>query len=187
MPRIETRTVKIAKTAHHRGRKATRNERAQSKAEQEARFFNRFKRLEARKARAQQQITTRSDGVTRCSKCPPRHCCDSCARINKARQQAGLIRPKGSPEPHPNNCMRCIPDKSIKSRPRTPEATGTFEVLSIDVVPLGGGWYLGQAFLGRECVYERKFRSRDKARQYAVNSMVDIREGLRFEQLLQRA
>lgn len=176
MPRIETRTIKAPKPATRR-----------SKAAQERKDLADYRKDQKRRERAHKQLTIRSDGVTRCPKCQPLRCCDSCARINKARQQAGLIRPKGSPEPHPNNCMRCIPDKSIKSRPRTPETTGTFEVLSIDVVPLGGGWYLGQAFLGRECVYERKFRSRDKARQYAVNSMVDIREGLRFEQLLQHA
>jgi hypothetical protein len=54
----------------------------------------------------------------------------------------------------------------------------------MDVKPLGGGWYLGQAYLGLECVYERKFRSRDDARRYAVNSMVDIKDGLRFEALI---
>ena len=175
---IVTRTIKAPK---HRGRKATANERMAAQREQEQRTFDRWKRAEARKARAEKQLTIRSDGVTRCSKCPPTHCCDSCARINKARQHAGLIRPKGSPEPHPNNILWRLPDKGIKPIPPLREPKGSYEVISIEVIALGGGWYLGQALLGRKVIYERKYRSRDAARHYAVNSMVDIREGLRFE------
>jgi hypothetical protein len=130
--------------------------------------------------------THRSDGVTRCSKCPPTSCCPTCAQINNARQIAGLIRPKGSPEPHPNNCMPCIPHTpgyaGQRPLPNTRRPGG--EIVSMDIKPLGGGWFLGAASLGLVTVYERKFRSRDKAREYAVNSMVAIKEGLRFEQLI---
>jgi hypothetical protein len=130
-------------------------------------------------------LNIRSDGVTRCSKCPPRHCCPDCARINNARQQAGLIRPRGSPEPHPNNCVPCIPAKQgyQGGRPYKVPQRGC-DVLSIEVVPLGGGWYEGQALLGLDIVYRAKHRSPAEARRYAVNSMVCIRQGLDFERTL---
>jgi hypothetical protein len=144
-----------------------------------------YRRQQERQARAIKQLTIRSDGVTRCSKCPPKHCCPDCARINNARQVAGLIRPRGDPRPHPNNCMPCIPRSQsyLGHKPDRP-TTGCSEVVSIDVKPLGGGWYEGSASLGLETIYAAKFRSSDAARRYAVNSMVNIREGLRFEALL---
>jgi hypothetical protein len=144
-----------------------------------------YRRRQMMQSRATKQLTVRSDGVTRCSKCPPKHCCPDCARINNARQVAGLIRPRGDPHPHPNNCLPCIPRSQsyVGQRPmKVPNAPS--EIVSIDVKPLGGGWYEGSASLGLETVYAAKFRSSDAARRYAVNSMVSIRDGLRFEALV---
>jgi hypothetical protein len=189
MPRIITRTIKAPKTAHHtckNGKRVRALPAAKATAQQERQAFEAHKRREARKARAQRQVTVRSDGVTRCSKCPPKHCCPECARINNARQVAGLIRPKGDPRPHPNNCMPCIPrlNKYMGHRPEPAVKRPSCEIVSIDVTPLGGGWYEGSASLGLETIYAKKFRSRDAAHRYAVDSMVAIREGLRFEQML---
>jgi hypothetical protein len=172
MPRIETRTIQPRK-----------QRRKRTQREQE-RDLNQYRRKQARKARQERIQTYRADGITRCSNCPPISFCADCARINNARIYAGLIRPKEDPRPSPNNMLNPWPDRSIKSRPRTPETKGTFKVVSINIEALGGGWYLGQALLAGKPVYGRKFRSRDEARRYAVNSMVDIREGLRFEELL---
>lgn len=185
MAQIVTRTIKAPKR-RMTGRKATGVERSTAAQEQEARRLNEWRKLEARRERAQKALTFRSDGVMRCSKCPPKHCCADCARINNARQQAGLIRPKGDPHPHPNNCMPCIPrsDGYLGHKPDRPTTGSCSQIVSIDVKALGGGWYLGQAYLGVQCIYERKFRSRDAARRYAVNSMVDIKDGLKFERLL---
>lgn len=188
MSRIEIRTIRAPKTAHHsckNGKRLRALPAAKATAQQERQVFEAHQRREARLARAKRQTTTRSDGVTRCSKCPPKTCCADCARINNARQVAGLIRPKGSPEPHPNNCVPCIPhgNKYVGQRP-VKHSQPSYEIVSIEVKPLGGGWYLGQAYLGTDCIYERKFRSADAARRYAVNSMVDIREGLKMEALL---
>lgn len=151
-----------------------------------AQEFEAHKRREARKARAVRQSTTRSDGVTRCSKCGPIAFCVDCARINHQRQLAGLIRPKDDPRPHPNNCLPCIPrsDSYVGARPYKVPSAAASEVTSINVQHLGGGWYLGQALLANEPVYERKFRSAAAARAYAIKSLVDIKEGLRFEALL---
>jgi hypothetical protein len=182
MSKIIRTTIKAPK--RRGGRKATRVERITAAQEHEARRLTEWRKREDRRARATKQLTIRSDGVTRCSKCSHGFC-EDCARINKARQQAGLIRPYGSPEPHPNNCMPCIPHAQhyIGGVPiKLANAPG--QIVSIEVKPLGGGWYLGQAYLGLECIYERKFRSRDEARRYAVNSMVDIKDGLKFEALL---
>jgi hypothetical protein len=178
MPKITTSTIRAPRRRKQwvAGRMSPQHERQE---------FEAHKRREARLQRAQKQLTIRSDGVTRCSKCPPKTFCDDCGRINKARQQAGLIRPHGSPEPHPNNCMPCIPHAQhyIGGVPiKLKNAPGA--IVSMEVKPLGGGWYEGQAYLGLECIYARKFRSRAKAREYAVNSMVDIKDGLKFEVLL---
>jgi hypothetical protein len=179
MAKIIRTTIKAPRRAGRKFKLSVRD------VSNESREFEAHKRREALRSRAQKQLTIRSDGVTRCSKCPPKHCCPDCARINSARQHAGLIRPKGSPEPHPNNCLPCIPRSQhyIGGIPiKIANVPGP--IVSMDVKPLGGGWYLGQAYLGLECVYERKFRSRDDARRYAVNSMVDIKDGLRFEALI---
>jgi hypothetical protein len=177
MSQITTRTIRAPK----KRRKGTVSAKASRQQEQQA--FNAYQRREAMRKRAERQFTVRSDGVTRCSKCPPKHCCPECARINNGRQIAGLIRPRGSPEPHSNNCMPCIPREQgyMGNKPDGYHPRG-YEIVSIEVTPLGGGWYLGQAFLGLEAIYERKFRNREAARDYAMRSMVDIREGLRFEQ-----
>lgn len=178
MPRTETHLIHVTKSG--KTQRALPAKRAS--AAQERKAFDTYQRQQRRAERAHRQFTERSDGVTRCSKCPPRSCCPTCAQINRARQQAGLIRPRGSPEPHPNNCYQpCIPAAHIKPTQPIKTPVGCSTIISIDVTFLGGGWWLGQALLGRDVIYERKFRSRDAARRYAVNSMVDIREGLRFE------
>jgi hypothetical protein len=181
MARIITTTIKAPKRRTHTCRKA----RTTATRQQEAQAFEAHKRREARAARSQRAYSYRSDGVMRCSKCPPKHCCAECAIINNARQVAGLIRPKGDPRPHPNNCMPCIPhgEKYLGQRPFHVKQPSC-EIVSIDVKPLGGGWYEGSASLGLTTVYAKKFRSHDAARRYAVDSMIDIREGLRFEQLV---
>jgi hypothetical protein len=81
--------------------------------------------------------------------------------------------------------MPCIPhsDGYLGGRPLVVKQPAQ-EIVSIDVKPLGGGWYEGSASLGLETIYVRKFRSAKEARRYAVNSMVDIRDGLRFEALV---
>jgi hypothetical protein len=180
MSKITTHT--ITTKPRHTGRKATRNERAESKHEQEQRTFNRWRRAEARQARAERQYTTRSDGVTRCSKCPPTRCCEDCAAINNARQVAGLIRPRGSPEPHPNNCLPCIPreQRYMGSRPYPPDRPAT-QIVNIEIEPLGGGWFRGVALLGMDEIYSKKCRGREAALTYARASMVCIRQGLDYE------
>lgn len=184
MSKIITRTIRAPKRKS--GRKPTNAERVMAAQDHEARRLTEWRKREAKRERAAKAVTYRSDGVMRCSKCPPLHCCADCARINNARQVAGLIHPKGDHRPHPNNCMPCIPRSHsyLGAKPVIYPAPRPSEVISIEVVPLGGGWYEGQALLGLEVIYQRKFRSRDAARRYAVDSMVCIREGLKFEALL---
>lgn len=172
MAKIETRAIRC------------RNGKTKASRAQEAKALDQYRKREARRERAYRQLTVRSDGVTRCSKCPPLRCCPECAKLNNARQQAGLIRPRGDPRPHPNNCLIPVVHGPHKGGRPLKVANRPSEIISIDVKPLGGGWYLGMALLGLDVVYERKFRSRDDARRYAVNSMVAIREGLAFEALL---
>jgi hypothetical protein len=144
-----------------------------------------YQRHEARKARAERQHTIRSDGVTRCSKCPPLSCCPTCARINNARQIAGLISPRGDPAPHPNNCLPCIPhtphyqgSKPLKIDPKH------YEVVSLDITPLGAGWFRSAALLGGDEIYVKKVRTRAAAEEFARTSMLCIRQGLAFEREL---
>lgn len=190
MPVIEMRVIERSKVAHHRGRKATRNERSQAEQEQDIRFFNRWKRAEAR----QREEFTHAGSITHCSRCPPkRHrrdelrFCPDCARINAARFRAGLIRPPvGEQVDHANNII----DPTVKGTYRGQSrcliyrhsAQHALPVTTAHIKQLGGGWRRGLASLNGSVVWEGpKTRSMDEAWAYAHEHVELIREGLRYE------
>jgi hypothetical protein len=127
--------------------------------------------------------TTHCGGVTRCSRCPPKRCCDDCARINNARQMAGLIRPSGDPRPSPDNIIH----PTVVGKYRGPSIQRRYKDLPQPVVtafvePLGKGWRRGVATLnGRRIYVGKPMRTIEQAFAYATQCQRLIKMGLEFE------
>lgn len=142
------------------------------------------RRREEMARRAIAASTVMMDGSTRCTKCPPRHACNSCASLNKARVEAGLIRPKDDPRPHPNNI--CLQPMSGPFRGHVPIVlkNNRRPVVTAYLENKGGGWRRGLASLDGKVVYEGSWtRDKPTAWAYAIRSANDIKIGLQFEQL----
>lgn len=130
-----------------------------------------------------------TENVARCHRCPPHSSCPTCAGLNKARIQIGLIQPKFTDD-HRNNILYGTPiskgatirdlhrDDARSRRPR--------EVITASIRQLGGGWRKGIATLNGELIYEGpKTRSMDDAWAFANQSKAAIQEGCRFERMLE--
>lgn len=171
MPKIETRVIAL------QTRTGRRNQTSVGTS-----HINAFKRSQALETR-ERHTTTHFGGVTRCSRCPPRHCCEDCARINNARQIAGLIRPPGDPRPSPDNII----NPTVVGKYRGPGYHRRYKDTSQPVVTafvekLGRGWRRGVATLNGKRVYVGKpMQSHDAAWEWAGNSAKLIKLGLRFE------
>jgi hypothetical protein len=70
MAKIIRTTIKAPRRS---GRRPTRVERITAAQEHEANRLTEWRKREARRERSLKQLRIRSDGVTRCSKCPPKH------------------------------------------------------------------------------------------------------------------
>lgn len=139
--------------------------------------------LASREAKKQMHLRYHEEGVTRCSRCPPASFCDACMGVNKARIQCGLIRPRDANVDHKNNCLYATP----MGRGRVPDKliNRGGSVVTAHLRQLGGGWRQGLASLDGEVIYEgAKTRSMDDAWAFAKRSAAQIKEGLRFEALL---
>lgn len=124
-----------------------------------------------------------AEGVTRCSRCPPASFCDACMAVNKGRIQCGLIRPRDADVDHKNNCLYATPLGKGRVPDKLINRGGP--VVTAHLRQLGGGWRQGLASLDGEVIYEgAKTRSMDEAWAFARSSADQIREGLRFEALL---
>jgi hypothetical protein len=127
--------------------------------------------------------TTHAGGVTRCSACPPKHCCDDCARINNARQIAGLIRPPGDPRPSPDNIIH----PTVVGKYRGPTIQRRFKTAAQPVVtafvePISRGWRRGVATLnGKRIHVGPKVQSIDAAWAFATTSARNIKLALAYE------
>jgi hypothetical protein len=141
-----------------------------------------YRRRQRKQQRSERQHTYRSDGVTRCSRCPPTSCCNYCAGLNNARQQAGLIRPRGDPTPHPNNRLIPVVSGTLKGGRPLRLKHIPYPVIAAYVRPLGGGWRVGVASLdGKEVYVSKPMRSVVEAMTYANERKALIRIGLEYE------
>lgn len=177
MPRIETRVLELkARTI-----RKTRTSVGSSK-------------INAHKAHVQRETNERheyhySGGITRCSRCPPDRTgmparfCEDCARINKARHQAGLIRPSGDQRSSPDNIINPL----VIGKYRGPGFHRRYKdsaqpVVTAFVEKFGGGWRRGVATLNGVRVHVGpKVRSVEEAFAFANQSMKLIKLGLQFE------
>lgn len=119
--------------------------------------------------------------ITRCSKCPPKHCCPTCARINNARQRAGLLRPSGDPRPSPSNTMYvCLQDPHYRGARLVKFDNKPAPVVTAYIKHLGGGWRKGAAMLNGKDIYvqPKATRSMDEAWDYAGECAKLIKWGL---------
>lgn len=151
-----------------------------------------YRRRLAREQREYHHYTY-SGGITRCSKCPPQRSraephrfCPDCARINRARQHAGLIRPKGSPEPSADNIINPIVVGKYKGPTFQRRYNNSPQpVVTAFVEHFRGGWRRGVALLNGKRIYVGdKTQSQDDAWDYASNSARLIKIGLQFESQL---
>lgn len=130
-----------------------------------------------------------SGGVTRCSRCPPDRTgmparfCPECANINRARHQAGLLRPAGDPRPSTDNIINPV----VVGKYRGPGFHKRFKdspqpVVTAFVEKCGRGWRRGVATLNGVRVYVgNKTQSHDAAWDYATHHQMLIKMGIQFE------
>lgn len=136
---------------------------------------------------------THSGGITTCTRCPPRasmtaelRFCEDCARINRARFQAGLIKPPGDMTDHPNNIINPHVAGAYRGQhfsKRFAQSGGPCITASIE--HLGGGWRRGVVTLnGAKLYIGPKTRDQDAAWDYAVARSKAVRVGLEHESLV---
>lgn len=137
----------------------------------------------AKDARSRLLRVYADENVARCHRCPPQSFCSTCGPLNKARIQLGLIRPKHT-EDHRNNILYAIPIVH-KGKVGTPTRNIPGQVVTASIRQLGAGWRQGIATLNGEVIYEGpKTRDQAAAWAYANASKEAIKEGLRFEMVL---
>lgn len=130
-----------------------------------------------------------TENVARCHRCPQHSFCDTCAGLNKARIQIGLIQPRHTDD-HRNNILYGIPiAKKATVRDQHRDDNGSRRpgpVITACIKQLGGGWRSGRATLNGNIIYEGPpTRSEDEAWAFANQSKASIQEGLRFERMLE--
>lgn len=122
-------------------------------------------------------------GPTRCTRCPPTTFCETCARINRARHHAGLLRPTNDPHPSPDNAIHPI----VVGKYRGPTFERRLKDLSQPVVTafiehFGGSWVRGIVSLNGKRIYVgRKTQSLSKAWDFAHRSARLVKLGLQYE------
>lgn len=144
-----------------------------------------LKRSEERKANASRTRSYRSDGVTRCGKCPPRGYCDECNSLNRGRAQAGLIHPHGDHRPHDNNIALSPMSGAFRGhRPINVTGKGC-PVVTAYLKNSRGGWRRGAAMLNGQDIYVGPpTRSKDEAWAFAKDGVKCIKIGLAFEDVV---
>lgn len=171
MPRIETRTIALETRTTRKIKTSVGSSKVNAH------------RLHVERETKHRHETTHFGGVTRCSKCPPKHCCPECARINNARQIAGLIRPPGDERPSPDNII----NPTVVGKYRGPGFHRRYKDVSQPIVgsfveKVSRGWRRGVATLnGARIHVGPKVQSQDEAWAYATNSAKLIKLGLQFE------
>lgn len=127
-----------------------------------------------------------AEDIVRCHRCPQGTFCDTCGGLNRARITMGMVRPRYQ-EDHKNNILYAIPiQKKGKIRSVSPTVPGA--VVTACIVQLGGGWRRGVASLDGNAVYEGPpTRSMADAWAYANDHKEAIKDGLRFERMLESA
>lgn len=130
-----------------------------------------------------------TENVARCHRCPPHGFCQTCAGLNRARIQVGLIQPKHTDD-HRNNILYGIPlNKKGTMRSQHRDDAGSRRpgpVITACIKQLGGGWRRGRATLNGEAVYEGPAtRSMDEAWAFANAGKAAIAEGVAFERMLE--
>lgn len=151
-------------------------------------------RSESYESRRAVKHYTHSGGVTTCTRCPPRttttaelRFCEDCARINKARFQAGLITPPADQTDHPNNIINPRVAGSYRGQhfgKAYRHASGD-PCVTACIKRHKGGWRQGVVRLnGKEVYVGPKTQSQDEAWEYATSRAKSVREGLAYESLL---
>jgi hypothetical protein len=130
-----------------------------------------------------------TENVARCHRCPPHSSCATCAGLNKARIQIGLIQPRYTDD-HRNNILYGTPiSKSASVRDQHRDDARSRRpgpVITACIKQLGGGWRRGRAMLNGEVIYEGEpTRSMDEAWAFANKSKASIAEGVAFERMLE--
>lgn len=136
---------------------------------------------------------THSGGITTCTHCPPRtsmsaelRFCADCQRINRARFQAGLIKPPRDQRDHPNNIINPTVAGSYRGQPYHKRFTRSGgPCITASVEKLGSSWRRGVVTLNGAKIYiGPKTRSQDDAWDYANARAKVARAGLEFESLV---
>ena len=117
--------------------------------------------------------------ISSCNRCPPAGMCPTCWSINKARIDAGLVRPRYMEVDHPNNILYPIPQATGRYPHHVSKGAASL-VVTAHIRQLGGGWRQGLASLNGRIIYEgRKTRSMEEAWGFARRGVECIRAGLR--------
>ena len=133
---------------------------------------------------------THTGGVTTCTRCPPRatltselRFCDDCKRINKARFEAGLIKPPGDQRDHPNNIINPHVAGAYRGQSFSKRfAQSGGPCITACIERLGNGWRRGIVTLnGAKLYIGPKTRSQDEAWDYATARAKAAKAGLEFE------
>lgn len=129
--------------------------------------------------------------IQRCTRCPqhadwraPKRFCDDCARINRARQHAGLIKtPEEKDGPSRGNSMYPMVNGPYRGARRPARYRNSPRpVVTAYLKRTKNGWYRGAAMLDGVDVYVGEAtRSKQEAWDYAGMSAQCIKDGLAFE------